>query len=502
MSDDSPSPFALAVKLVRIAVPITLAQCTVVGAVAVNNAFIGHSVHNSGDDQGYLELSVNIVSLAYFFFFGHVAGLDTIIPQGIGAKNEGRVRRGVSHYVTAMGIQLLLVLVPLCAAVAWLVRSKSPIDITPLQIFLYLYAVNFFLGFRMLIGKLLVFTDGEMKLFYCTIATFTSTVLSQGLVVWLVPESPRRLHFLMLTEATTALTVVLFGIVVVRWFHRSCHPYLPTWSDLRSIWTVNQWRSYFGLSFFSGLISLLDMGSVYGINLLAAFLPDTRYIAVCGNIASICMIFFSVVGGVTTASTSVIGRFVGKRDMASALLAVRVSYAFAFVIALLDAAVMYLLRHPLSRLFSNDPFVISKVEQVLPVFAASHVLDVMQVVAQSVFKAVGQPSIGVRCQLLATYLVGLPLGAALTFGAHMDTFGLWIGQLVGYAVLAVLTIGWSVVRWQSMVDKALVDMDQEDRNEAEQQSLIGSESIESYGATAKPDAPPAVAPPPAGGSIN
>jgi len=497
MNDNAPTPFSLVIKLVRIAVPIILTKCSIIGAMSINSAFLGHSVHNSSSVQGYIELTSNMTGLIAMLLFGHAAGLDTIIPQGIGANNVGRVRRGIAHYLTSTLLELPLLLAPLCVIIAWTIKSKGTVHVSHVQLSLYLYGTNFSLAIRMLLGKLLVFTDGEVKLLYTTIASLACTIVSQGLVIWLVPESPRRLHLLLLTEVLVALAIVLFRGIVIRWFHRPCHVYVPSWQDLRSIWTVKQWRSYFGLSFASGLIIFLDAGSVYGISLVAALLPDTRYVAVVGNISAIVIVFFSVAAGLTTASTSLIGRFIGKRDTVGALLAVRVAYVLALIVGLLDSALLILCRHSLSRLFSNDLFVISKVQQVLPVIAASHVLDVMQLIAQSVFRAVGQPSAGVKFQLLATYLVGMPVGIALTFGAHMDTFGLWIGQLVGYAVLAALTIGWSIVRWQSLAEQAIADLDKEDRSEHEQQPLIGSESSKSYNTIPQSDMPQVIVVPPA-----
>jgi MATE family multidrug resistance protein len=481
-------------KLIKIAVPITLAQATSIGVYTINAAFIGHSVARSGSDQGFLELATSLTNLLYLVLFGHVAGLDTIISQGYGAKNEGRVRRGLAHFLSAMVIELVFLLGPACALVAYTIKATSHVDVSKLQLFLYLLGITGSYPLRRSMGRFLGMTDGEGKLFMCTLVTLTLTIIMQGLVMWRIPPSPRRLHYLLLTEVLAGLGVVIFAVVVVLWFHRKARGYLPGRKEFAAIWTVAQWRAYFGLSFVAGLVSLLDMGSVTGLSVLAALLPDTRYIAVCSNGVAIVVLLFSVAGGLTTAATAVVGRRVGERNKKGALRMARIAYSLAFVVSVTDGALLMIGRHAVSRLYSDDEFVVSKMEALIPVLAVAHVMDVLQMTAQGIFRALGRPSVGVRIQLVSMFLFGLPLGVALAWAVHMNALGLWLGQLAGYVVLASVSVGWTLIKWGTLIEKAIAEVKEADEDEAQRQSLVSptADTAGSYGAVDQLDVPPPV----------
>lgn len=72
--------------------------------------------------------------------------------------------------------------------------------------------------------------------------------------------------------------------------------------------------------------------------------------------------------------------------------------------------------------------------------------------AIGVAKGCGWQHIGVYINLGAFYLVGLPVGAALGFVAHLRGKGLWIGIVAGSVVQStLLSLATTFTNWKKQV---------------------------------------------------
>jgi MATE family multidrug resistance protein len=79
------------------------------------------------------------------------------------------------------------------------------------------------------------------------------------------------------------------------------------------------------------------------------------------------------------------------------------------------------------RIFSNDAEVIRLGVQLLLLAALFQLFDGLQVVATGTLRGAGETRIPMICHLVAYYVLGLPLGYALCFGAGWGVAGMWTG---------------------------------------------------------------------------
>jgi MATE family multidrug resistance protein len=75
---------------------------------------------------------------------------------------------------------------------------------------------------------------------------------------------------------------------------------------------------------------------------------------------------------------------------------------------------------------------------VLPALAVLVVGDGMQCALSGVVRGAGAQAVAARFNLCAYYVVGLPFGIALAFGAHVGLVGLWVGLAVATNLQTVL----------------------------------------------------------------
>ena len=88
--------------------------------------------------------------------------------------------------------------------------------------------------------------------------------------------------------------------------------------------------------------------------------------------------------------------------------------------------------------------------------APLHVADGMQAVLGAVLRAVGKPTYHFWSCLIGNYLISIPLGFGLAFGANLELQGLYIGLCAGVWTffLAVLVSLLRFVDWDKQLEEA------------------------------------------------
>lgn len=75
--------------------------------------------------------------------------------------------------------------------------------------------------------------------------------------------------------------------------------------------------------------------------------------------------------------------------------------------------------------------------------------------AAGVLRGVGFQALVARVNLLGFWVIGVPSGAALTFGARVGVRGVWYGIMAGLAVVSsALAVVLARVNWQEQVLRA------------------------------------------------
>jgi len=168
--------------------------------------------------------------------------------------------------------------------------------------------------------------------------------------------------------------------------------------------------------------------------------------------------------GIGVAASTRIGNLIGAR---SAKGASKSSHGVALLSVILGGIVMIIMmatRNVFGYLFSDDVAVVALVSRVLPLVASFQIADGLAGSCGGVLRGQGRQHLGALFNLVAYYVLALPLGIALAFRYSKGLEGLWVGQvvalfLVGFSEYAVVWLGSD---WEKEIAKGVERMALED----------------------------------------
>ena len=153
------------------------------------------------------------------------------------------------------------------------------------------------------------------------------------------------------------------------------------------------------------------------------------------NVASVA---FMLPLGVAMATTVRVGLAVGRGDSVGVRYAGYVGIATCLVTQAFSCAIMALLPHAISNLYTDDANVASIAAQLLILAAIFQFSDGIQVTANGALRGLKDTTIPMVITTIAYWMIGMPVGWWLTFRHGMGARGMWIGLIAGLSVAAVL----------------------------------------------------------------
>jgi MATE family multidrug resistance protein len=151
---------------------------------------------------------------------------------------------------------------------------------------------------------------------------------------------------------------------------------------------------------------------------------------------------FMVPLGISIAAAARVGNLVGARDGPGAQRAAWAALALGGGVMSVSAVFFALAPGAVIGVFQPEPPVWALTAAVLPVAAAFQVFDGTQVVGGGVLRGMGTTRPAAFFNLIAYYVVGLPLGWWLATERGLGLTGIWSGLAVGLAVSAALCVAW------------------------------------------------------------
>ncbi|MBV9341857.1 MAG: MATE family efflux transporter [Acidobacteria bacterium] len=177
----------------------------------------------------------------------------------------------------------------------------------------------------------------------------------------------------------------------------------------------------------------------------AALCAKLGALALSGHqIALNCAAFtFMVPLGISSAASVRVGQQLGRRDPQGAR---RAGWsAILLGAAFMACAGLAFVSAPrwIARVFSPDPEVIRVGARLLVVAAAFQLFDGLQVVTTGALRGAGDTRTALFANLLAYWLIGIPLGYYLCFRLGWGAVGVWIGLCIGVMMVgSALLIAW------------------------------------------------------------
>ena len=190
-----------------------------------------------------------------------------------------------------------------------------------------------------------------------------------------------------------------------------------------------------------GLPAASQMGAEVGVFALATALSGTldpissasHQIAL--NMAGVA---FMIPLGLGSAGAVRVGHAVGAGDRARASAAGWTAILLATLFMVVSGLTFVLVPQQLIRLFSTDPRVLSVGTSLLFLAAVFQLFDGIQGVITGTLRGLGDTRTAMVVNLVAHWLVGLPISYLLCFVAGWGVWGLWIGLSLGLIVTGVI----------------------------------------------------------------
>lgn len=140
---------------------------------------------------------------------------------------------------------------------------------------------------------------------------------------------------------------------------------------------------------------------------------------------------FAIPYGMSSASATRVGMFLGKGQPRAAILSVHASLLITFVVQLFLSMAVVLLRHSIGSFFSSEQVVVQAVAGVIPFVAGAILGDGFNATMSGVLRGAGRQKLGFYINFVVFYLVALPLSWLAGFHLDHGIQGLWLGLLVG-----------------------------------------------------------------------
>ncbi|KAI3666838.1 hypothetical protein L6452_41876 [Arctium lappa] len=135
-----------------------------------------------------------------------------------------------------------------------------------------------------------------------------------------------------------------------------------------------------------------------------------------------------------------VGHELGAGQPARAQWAATIGIFVAFIYGLVIFALYIAFRNVLGILYTNETQILILLSSTLPIMGLAEVGNALQTAACGVLTGSARPKVGVRINIAAFYLIGLPMSIVLAFVLKMGYQGLWLGLVASQAACALLMV--------------------------------------------------------------
>ncbi len=418
--------------MARLALPIVGVQVGMMLMGVVDTLMVGRL---SATDLAAVALGNVYFYTIAVFGNGMLMALDPIVAQAVGARDAESIARAIQRgFVLALALAVIASLLFLPSGRAF-VALRQPDEVVPV-------AAGYIFG-----------SIPGMLPFYALV------VLRQSLqamgrvspIVWTIVAANLLNVFLNWVLIFGNLGLPQLGAVgsawgssVARWFMGALLLAL-SWPLLRPH-LARVRREAFDLLALGRMVRLgtplgfqqqLEFGAFSLIGVMMGWLGTVTMAGhqVALNLAALA---FMVPLGIAGAAAVLVGRAVGRGDMPEARRAAGAGILLGGGFMMVTACVFLGAPGLLARMYTTDAGVLAVAAGLLPIAGIFQVADGLQAVAAGVLRGAGDTRSPFLFNALGFWVFGIPISAALAFGADMGARGLWWGLAAGLGAVAIL----------------------------------------------------------------
>ncbi|KAF6821830.1 mate efflux family protein [Colletotrichum musicola] len=213
------------------------------------------------------------------------------------------------------------------------------------------------------------------------------------------------------------------------------------------------WAQPAKLSVAGSLVNLGEWAAFEILTLSTSYL-STEHLAAQTILTTISVVMWHIPFSVSVAISTRIGHLIGAGLVPVARRAAGL-YAVVFtVVGVLDGLIVFLFRHQLALIFSEDAAVREIAAGSMLVVGAFQIIDAIICGCNGVLRGLGRQSVAACVVFAVNYLGAVPLAVWLELGPlGLELDGAWIGLGGGMVVIAVTEcVYMKLIRWQDCVE--------------------------------------------------
>ena len=194
-------------------------------------------------------------------------------------------------------------------------------------------------------------------------------------------------------------------------------------------------RNMLGIGIPTSLQIIFDVGAMTVVSIMMGWL-SARWLAAHQIANQLAALAFMVPLGMSFAVAIRVGHAVGRKDRAAIRHIGFSATGFAVCFMSGCALFLFLMRNFLPGLFIEDNEVVLLASQLLVVAALFQVFDGIQIVCMGALRGLADVKVPTVLIFCVYWGICLPVGYVLAFNYGYQGLGLWLGQLLGLAIVA------------------------------------------------------------------
>jgi len=425
--------------MVRLAVPIVAVQLGQMLMGVADTVMVGRV---SAEAIAAVALGNLYFFGAAIFGMGALMALDPVIAQAVGARDTVAVARGVQRGLIlslALSLVATALLLPARPVLGLLRQPQAVADVAATYARIEIAGILPFY----VIGALRQSLQAMKRIAPIVGAIIAGNLANVGLnYLWIYGRLGFPAGGAVGSAWATSVSrwVMLLLLVAVGW--PTLRPQLLPLRREAFAWQPLRRMAALGAPI--GVQYELEYGVFAVVGIMMGWLGTEQLAGhqVALNLASLA---FMVPLGVSAAAAVLVGHAVGRGDVAEARRAAAAGLVCGVGFMAASALVMLTIPRFLAGIYTTDPGVAALAASLIPIAGVFQVFDGIQVVSIGILRGVGDTRAPMVVNVLGFWLVGLPVSAALGFGAGAGPRGLWWGLTVGLMLVAAVLI-WRVRR--------------------------------------------------------
>ena len=378
-------------------------------------------------------------------FTGVVMGVSPLVAEAFGAKQTSRIQQ-----VARQGLWLaLLMAVPAMMLTGhldtWMLRmGQDPVVVELADTYLDIILWSFvpLAGFTALRSTVSALSQAKPIMVTIVVGTLFNIVGN-----YVLGFGKLGLPALGLSGLAWATMLTWWGMFIALALYVRLHPAVRSYQILKNLhWpklSILKQLAWVGVPI--GIFSGLESGFFLTIMLLMGRL-GTDALAAHQVVLQTIVVVFMVPLGISFATTVRVGQWFGKRDLAGMQQATWVSMGLTTVSMTGGSLAFLLFPKQLISLYLdvNSPEnanIVALAMPLLTIAAVTMVLDGLQKAMYGALQGVQDTRMPMALNVLGFWGIGLSVGYGLGFYLGLGSRGLWIGQSVAIATVAIL-FGW------------------------------------------------------------